>query len=322
MYQQDPESQISQMSTQDIMSLMAELQGQDPSIQQQAGGMGGFQQGQGNMYQGNPATDPAVAFIAPFQIDQDKKDKFFSLTPELQQEIMSQGGLEKARDPTAVLVSRIARSITSARTEGRTINTPQKIGPRPGDWYCSICNDLQFAKNDVCRMCNTPRSMADTGEAPKLDAVQWVSMFAIEEDKKLQFLNMSADHQEKIIGQGTLHGARDPTAVLVSRMGKARQGVFDNLPSNTFSAVPAHQPGPYNNIKAPTGTLKIMGGSSFGPATSGGSGKGGAGSGKGSETEDLAWAAYAKGFMLAMKGKGKDDGKSSSYDSSWDSSWY
>lgn len=27
---------------------------------------------------------------------------------------------------------------------------------KPGDWYCPQCNDLQFARNMVCRKCNTP----------------------------------------------------------------------------------------------------------------------------------------------------------------------
>merc|ERR1719359_1243313 len=27
---------------------------------------------------------------------------------------------------------------------------------KPGDWYCPSCNDLQFARNAVCRKCSTP----------------------------------------------------------------------------------------------------------------------------------------------------------------------
>merc|ERR1740130_2586574 len=27
---------------------------------------------------------------------------------------------------------------------------------KPGDWFCPNCNDLQFAKNNVCRKCGTP----------------------------------------------------------------------------------------------------------------------------------------------------------------------
>lgn len=28
---------------------------------------------------------------------------------------------------------------------------------RKGDWYCSVCNDHQFEKNQTCRKCNTPK---------------------------------------------------------------------------------------------------------------------------------------------------------------------
>merc|ERR1719476_560939 len=28
---------------------------------------------------------------------------------------------------------------------------------KPGDWNCPACNDLQFARNAVCRRCNTPK---------------------------------------------------------------------------------------------------------------------------------------------------------------------
>lgn len=30
------------------------------------------------------------------------------------------------------------------------------IVPRPGDWYCPSCRDLQFARNPKCRRCETP----------------------------------------------------------------------------------------------------------------------------------------------------------------------
>merc|ERR1711924_408413 len=33
---------------------------------------------------------------------------------------------------------------------------------KPGDWYCPACNDLQFSRNDTCRLCGEPRP-ADTG---------------------------------------------------------------------------------------------------------------------------------------------------------------
>lgn len=34
---------------------------------------------------------------------------------------------------------------------------PGVPGSKPGDWICPGCNDLQFARNPVCRQCRTPR---------------------------------------------------------------------------------------------------------------------------------------------------------------------
>merc|ERR1719444_655017 len=38
-----------------------------------------------------------------------------------------------------------------------------KQAPKPGDWYCPNCQDLQFARNSVCRLCQPPRP-DDDGE--------------------------------------------------------------------------------------------------------------------------------------------------------------
>ncbi|AYV83638.1 MAG: putative RNA-binding protein C17H9.04c [Hyperionvirus sp.] len=32
-----------------------------------------------------------------------------------------------------------------------------KYEPRPGDWICKSCHDIQFARNTVCRKCDTPK---------------------------------------------------------------------------------------------------------------------------------------------------------------------
>lgn len=69
-------------------------------------------------------------------------EKFQALDPKIQKIIMKQGTMGDARDPTAVLMSRIRRA--------------NEI--RPGDWVCSNCADLQFAKNDKCRKCGAAKS--------------------------------------------------------------------------------------------------------------------------------------------------------------------
>jgi len=225
--------------------------------------------------QGKPELDP-VNFLAPFAIDEDKKVKFLSMEPELQEQIMLKGSLAGARDPTAVLCQRMGQAIQNAKGSQQMGGGGGGHGPRVGDWYCSICHDLQFAKNESCRTCNTPRAMADTGEVPQLDAVQWVSMFQIDEDKKQQFLSMDPSLQEAIIADGTLHGARDPTAVLVSRMSRALKGGCGKGGGGGFG---------------PAGGKANHGASPYG----GGGADGG---------DEAAWVAYAKGFLQAMKGKG------------------
>lgn len=35
--------------------------------------------------------------------------------------------------------------------------------PKPGDWYCPACNDLQFARNTNCRQCRAPKPNTPDG---------------------------------------------------------------------------------------------------------------------------------------------------------------
>jgi len=42
----------------------------------------------------------------------------------------------------------------------RVCGTPkQEAIAKPGDWYCPGCGDLQYAKNATCRICTTPRPL-------------------------------------------------------------------------------------------------------------------------------------------------------------------
>merc|ERR1712166_148091 len=36
---------------------------------------------------------------------------------------------------------------------------------RPGDWVCTQCNDLQFARNSQCRQCQAPKP-SGVGDRP------------------------------------------------------------------------------------------------------------------------------------------------------------
>jgi len=251
---------------------------------------------------GKPELDP-VAFLAPYAIDEDKKLAFMKMDAGMQEQIMLKGSLAGARDPTAVLCQRMGQAIQSAKTARQiamAAGAPQH-GPRPGDWYCSVCHDLQFARNETCRTCNTPRAVADTGDIPKLDAVQWISMFQIDEDKKEQFLGMDPQMQQNIIGEGTLHGARDATAVLVSRMNKFLKLSKGMIPGGKGAGTFGPAAGKSNMaVSGP------YGGDQWGGSSGAWDGSSGDGSTGGGGTEDeWAWISYAKGFLQAMKGKGK-----------------
>lgn len=49
---------------------------------------------------------------------------------------------------------------------------------KPGDWNCVSCGDFQFARNERCRKCNTPRprpaASAVQPVAPKIRKGDWI----------------------------------------------------------------------------------------------------------------------------------------------------
>ncbi|CAK0807953.1 unnamed protein product [Prorocentrum cordatum] len=51
---------------------------------------------------------------------------------------------------------------------------PGVPGSKPGDWICPGCNDLQFARNPVCRQCRTPRPAGAGGQNTFGEAGDWI----------------------------------------------------------------------------------------------------------------------------------------------------
>merc|ERR1719188_2601502 len=47
----------------------------------------------------------------------------------------------------------------AAGPRARATTSMAKEGYKPGDWTCPGCNDHQFAKNETCRKCGTPKPM-------------------------------------------------------------------------------------------------------------------------------------------------------------------
>jgi len=87
-----------------------------------------------------PATKQEVeAFLRECPVEAHTAAKLRALDPKLQAVVIRQGTMEDARDPTAVLTSRITAF--------------KKM--KSGDWICPGCFDLQFASRPECRKCMT-----------------------------------------------------------------------------------------------------------------------------------------------------------------------
>merc|ERR1712039_119676 len=85
-----------------------------------------------------PASEEDIStFLASHRCEQHAIDKLLSLDPRLQRLVINKGSMTDARDQTAVLIKRCVE-VTQIKE---------------GDWVCPGCNDIQFAKNTVCRRC-------------------------------------------------------------------------------------------------------------------------------------------------------------------------
>jgi len=211
------------------------------------------------------------AFLSHNNIQSHAAERFLALPPEEQMNIVAMGPLTDARDPTAVLITRMTKG-------GRSVQTPS-----PGDWYCPNCGDLQFARNGECRSCQTPNpnpvaprvpppahamktrmctyfakgnctkgSLCNfahgdqdmpqiSAETVAQAAVSIQQLFGITEGEVQmflsgceahaiqRFLSLSAGEQMLIMNRGSLVDARNPTAVLVTRMNslaKTKKSVY------------------------------------------------------------------------------------------------
>jgi len=161
----------------------------------------------------NELPDPLNIFLQNQNIQPHVEAQLRSLQPDMQRMVIERGSLHGARDPTAVLIKRM-----------NELNCP-----RQGDWYCTVCHDLQFARNANCRGCGAVRSAVEAPEGtPQMPtAEEFLANFDIDPDKRAKFFMLDASKQAAVIAKGTLAGARDPTAVLVTRMKQVTEG---NIP--------------------------------------------------------------------------------------------
>merc|ERR1712176_263349 len=102
----------------------------------------------------------AEKFLQEHQLDEETQSKLMDLSPQLQAIVMKKGTLHDARDQNAVLNSRIkqVKSIASGDISGCAGDA------KPGDWCCPGCFDIQFARNNECRKCRTPKPMMDADD--------------------------------------------------------------------------------------------------------------------------------------------------------------
>jgi len=104
-----------------------------------------------------PATPVEVEqFLVLNPVEQHAADKFRKMDAKAQRLVINKGGLEGARDATAAFIGRLSAVDKIARG---TVVLP------PGDWICPGCGDHQFARNESCRRCATPKPPGAGSEA-------------------------------------------------------------------------------------------------------------------------------------------------------------
>lgn len=93
---------------------------------------------------------------------------------------------------------------------------------KEGDWFCLQCGDHQFKQNAACRTCKAVRTYSEQEQVePELpDPEIWINSVEIDQPKKDKFLALSFSKQEMVMRQGPLIAARDPTAILASRLNR------------------------------------------------------------------------------------------------------
>jgi len=163
-----------------------------------------------------PATEDEVEdFLAQHYVEPHAADKLRKIDRKVAKVVIMKGSMQDARDQTAVLMQRC-----SAMSD-----------LKEGDWICSGCYDHQFAKNDSCRKCGTPKGRVTVASTvachPAFDIVEPVSpeevdAFLAEHTdiqphaaEKLRTLDPRV--QRVIIMKGSMTDARDQTAVLMQR---------------------------------------------------------------------------------------------------------
>mmetsp|Transcript_113470 Transcript_113470/g.206441 ORF Transcript_113470/g.206441 Transcript_113470/m.206441 type:complete len:582 (-) Transcript_113470:261-2006(-) len=162
-------------------------------------------------------------FLMSAGIEAHGMEKFRELPDDLKNLVMEAGSLSDARDPTAVLISRCSKA------KAGTLKPAMMM---PGDWNCPNCGDHNFARNSFCRSCGTANPVtnpiileeAATSSIDPSEIDNFLTTNNIAEHACAIFRGLAPQLQKRVIEAGSFKVCRNPTAVLMSRMGKAQRG--------------------------------------------------------------------------------------------------
>lgn len=174
-------------------------------------------------FQGNVGSFLGHPLLQPHAIQQ-----FMAMAPQQQWQIMQRGSLADARDPTAVLISRIsqaraAANILKGAAPPRIANLPDHArsqlgysGSLPSMNGGGQCQHQMFARSSpsYSQPVLTDPTEFDAGVAFYLAHPLLAPM------AQQQFLALSFEQQMGVMQQGALNGLPDPSFVLLSRVGQ------------------------------------------------------------------------------------------------------
>mmetsp|Transcript_118601 Transcript_118601/g.221636 ORF Transcript_118601/g.221636 Transcript_118601/m.221636 type:complete len:396 (+) Transcript_118601:25-1212(+) len=143
-------------------------------------------------------------FIAEGEVDESAAQALRDLSPDLQAEVLSRGGLGSSRNPSAVLIGRV-----------RDVKKGMVSMPRAAAW-----SPLNFSPPAVKARKITPTSAAGL-EGP-MDVESFIAEEGVDDAAANGLRELSPEMQQAIMSRGDLKGGRNPSAMLIGRIRDAK----------------------------------------------------------------------------------------------------